>query len=53
MTRILLWPVVATALPLGGCYAEVSPAPYYAPAPAPPVVYGRTYVWHNYGHERR
>ena len=48
--RILACLVLAVAaLPLGGCYADVGPAPgYYAPPPPRPY-YGRTYSWRVYG----
>ena len=41
--------VVATVLPLGGCYAQVDSGPgvVYRPAPPPPG-YGRHYEWRTY-----
>jgi hypothetical protein len=49
MKRLLTCLLFAAVLPIGGCYAEVTPGPAYYNAPPPPVVYGRTYVWHSYG----
>jgi hypothetical protein len=53
-TRLLTLLVLATALPLGACYAEAGPAPgygYYG-RPAQPSGY-RSYQWSahaSYGH---
>ncbi|HEY1692659.1 MAG TPA: hypothetical protein VGG39_10890 [Polyangiaceae bacterium] len=51
--RILMLLVIATALPLGGCYVDAGPpGPAYG-APAPPHgYYGRPYVYRTYGHAR-
>jgi hypothetical protein len=56
--RLLALLVVLAALPLGACYADVAPAPYYGGGayygrPAPPVVvYHGNYQWHAYGRVR-
>ena len=46
-TRLLFLLVLATALPIGGCYVDAGPPPppgYYGHAPPPPG-YWNSYEW--------
>jgi hypothetical protein len=52
-TWVLSLLILATALPLGGCYVDAGPPPpagyYYGGRPAPPHAYYRgSYEWHTY-----